>query len=461
MDAARGPSDPRGLSWGSKDVIVYAPAPSGPLFRIPAAGGTPEPVTELDASRGEASHRFPCFLPDGEHFLFAALPQGPRGYTVRVGSLHSKKSAVVLEANSAAIWAPPGYLVFVEGGKLTAQRFDLRTLRASGPKLAFADAPIPGDMDAETPASVSRDGRLVYVTNPPPEATLEWLGRDGASAGRVAVPPGDWTVQAISPDGRSALATLGDDLHQVDLERAVSTRLLEGVDPAERALWSPDGRRIVATARESGREVLRILNAGGSGARDSVRGVPSLFVEAEGWAADGRSLLVGVLSPLARGAVQGTCWYLYSVRLDGRPPTTWLATPAFERLSQLSPDGRWAACFARPQGQIELFIDSYPVPGHRVQVFSPEPMHDVSVFWGRQGRELLYTDGEGNLVSVAVVPEGDGLRIGRPVPLFHVPSDVSSLATRDGERFLAVRDEQGGTGPGLRLVLNWERLLKR
>jgi hypothetical protein len=28
------------------------------------------PVTELDASRQEGSHRFPQFLPDGRHFLF-------------------------------------------------------------------------------------------------------------------------------------------------------------------------------------------------------------------------------------------------------------------------------------------------------------------------------------------------------------------------------------------------------
>ena len=52
-DAAWG----RGLSWGSRDVIVFAPNASGPLMSIPAGGGTPTQVTELDTGRKETAHR--------------------------------------------------------------------------------------------------------------------------------------------------------------------------------------------------------------------------------------------------------------------------------------------------------------------------------------------------------------------------------------------------------------------
>ena len=68
-----------GGTWGRDDVIVFAPTASGPLFRVPASGGSPEPVTTLDATRHQTGHRMPWFLPDGDHFLFAALPRVGRG----------------------------------------------------------------------------------------------------------------------------------------------------------------------------------------------------------------------------------------------------------------------------------------------------------------------------------------------------------------------------------------------
>ena len=49
------------------------PTSQGPIFRVPASGGSPQQVTVLDSTSGETAHRFPQFLPDGEHFLYAAL----------------------------------------------------------------------------------------------------------------------------------------------------------------------------------------------------------------------------------------------------------------------------------------------------------------------------------------------------------------------------------------------------
>ena len=61
----------KGGTWGREGAIVFAPSGDGPLYRV-SAGGTPVPVTALDAARGETSHRWPQFLPDG-HFLYSAL----------------------------------------------------------------------------------------------------------------------------------------------------------------------------------------------------------------------------------------------------------------------------------------------------------------------------------------------------------------------------------------------------
>jgi hypothetical protein len=55
----------RGGSWSRDGVIVFAPSPSGPLHQVRDSGGQSTPVTQLDTAKGETSHRWPQFLPDG------------------------------------------------------------------------------------------------------------------------------------------------------------------------------------------------------------------------------------------------------------------------------------------------------------------------------------------------------------------------------------------------------------
>ncbi|MCC6650969.1 MAG: PD40 domain-containing protein [Candidatus Eisenbacteria bacterium] len=453
-------SDPRGLSWGARDVIVFAPAPSGPLMKIPANGGKPEPATVLDAASGEAGHRFPRFLPDGEHFLFSVMPGGPNGYTIRVGSIGSTQSQVVMQAESGVSYVEPGYLVFVQNGKVTAQRFDLRKLRCVGERFTLGEAPVRADVDAEPVASSTRSGWLMYPDSKAPDARLEWLDRSGVPRGVVALPLANWSISALSPDQRSALATSEGDLWQVDLDRGVPTRLLARIDPYQLAQWSPDGSRIVATAHEGGREALRLIRFGGSGPRDSVASIPVMFLEAQGWAPDGRSLLVAGLGA-ARGPAEDNSWDLYVVPLDGGAPVPYVATPAFERRAAISPDGRWVAYTTRTDGKVDLVVDAYPVPGHRVQILSGAKNYYMLCMWGQGGRELIYSSDEGNLVSLPLEITGDVIRPGRPTTLFEIPSDVDDIITRDGERFLVTRRDQSAPGPAMRLVQHWEGLLKK
>ena len=63
-------TDARGGSWGSKDVILYAPSSGGYLWRVNPDGTGAVPVTDKLFDETDSSHRFPVFLPDGEHFLF-------------------------------------------------------------------------------------------------------------------------------------------------------------------------------------------------------------------------------------------------------------------------------------------------------------------------------------------------------------------------------------------------------
>ncbi len=95
----------RGGAWGPGGTIVFAPGANDPLFRVPAAGGTPVPATELDVARGDVLHRWPYFLPDGKHVLFFSRSANAERTGVYLASLESGKAELLLRHDSNAIYA--------------------------------------------------------------------------------------------------------------------------------------------------------------------------------------------------------------------------------------------------------------------------------------------------------------------------------------------------------------------
>ena len=89
----------RGGSWGSKGVIIYSPDAQSPLQRINADGTGMAPVTLSIRTAEDQSHRWPLFLPDGEHFLFWAGNFGnlkdDRSSGIYVSSLEGKERKLV------------------------------------------------------------------------------------------------------------------------------------------------------------------------------------------------------------------------------------------------------------------------------------------------------------------------------------------------------------------------------
>jgi hypothetical protein len=58
----------RGGAWQADGTILFAPNPSGPLFRVPATSGQSTVATRLEI--GQIDRRAPFILPDGKHFLY-------------------------------------------------------------------------------------------------------------------------------------------------------------------------------------------------------------------------------------------------------------------------------------------------------------------------------------------------------------------------------------------------------
>jgi hypothetical protein len=117
----------RGGTWGTDDVIVASLTATAGLWKIAAAGGTPEAITTV--KKGETSHRWPQLLPDGQSLVFTANTR-PFDYdnaTIQLLTLTDGQMRLLQEHGTFGGFvgtAQQGYLTFLRYGTLYAMPFD-------------------------------------------------------------------------------------------------------------------------------------------------------------------------------------------------------------------------------------------------------------------------------------------------------------------------------------------------
>lgn len=276
----------RGGAWSQRGVIVFAPDLTGGLSQVPATGGPATPVTTLDRARGEQSHRWPSFLPDGRHFVFAARAARRQDNGLHLGTLGSPERRPISDDNSNAAFAGPGFLLIAREDGLWRQPFDLTRLqlfsyRVKITRIAYAPATRHGAFAVSDHVLVFAGERAASTADS--KSHLEWVDERGRPLGveRSTGMPGhvglshDLPVAQIdrvadggivtsrSPDGRVVLyqkrtrktpdAPPGawNVWIQPLARRSEAVPLVDdGYDHAE-AQFSPDGRWIAYTSDES------------------------------------------------------------------------------------------------------------------------------------------------------------------------------------------------------------------
>jgi Tol biopolymer transport system component len=440
----------RGGTWGPDDTIVFAPTLGGPLMRVAASGGDPVAVTAIDSTRSESGHRFPYFLPDGKHFLFASLPAGPDGWDTYVGSLGSTEVKHLLTAGSVAIYAEPGYLVFTRDGRVLAQRFDASRLELLGAPVSITDAPRPSDLDAEPVASASVNGRLAILRSNRTDTRLEIRDENGVTVSSLGLPRAPWRVSQVAPDERRATVFKGDELWVVDLVRSVPMRVATNMSSLPTTVWSPDGSRIAYGARHEDSEEIYI--SGLDGRAELVPTTNDPFKGVSDWSRDGGTLVLWSQS-------METDVDIWLLPLDGsREPVPYLRSPATEAGAKISPNGRWLAYYSNETGVNEVYVQSFPEPGRKMRISLDGGMFPS---WTEGGQELRYFNLARREVISVRVGDGEELEPGTPRKIRDMLDDITS-GTRlgeDGERLVSVAVDPRPRD--IRIIVNWTALLER
>jgi hypothetical protein len=447
---------PAGGSWGSDGRIYFARSQIGGLWRVPAAGGAPEPVTLLDREKGEVSHRWPQVLPGGRAVLFTAW-RGPGWDEIdlQMRNLETGEQRVLATGANGGRYLPSGHLVYGRAGELTAAPFDLDRLEVSGPGI-----PLGVQLrSVETVDFAASDtGSLAFVSGQGQfERRLIWIDRSG----RVEPLPAQaraYESARLSPDGERAALTVAGGTWGIwihELARGTQTLLTPPSASSQWAVWTADGSRVIYRGTRSGYRNVYWKPSDGSGREERLTTGDNMQTP-NTVSADGKMLAFD-----ESHADSGSDIWLLPLDQSGRP-RPFLATPANEAFSQLSSDGRWLAYRSDASGRHEIFVQSIDSDaGARVLV---SPHGGEFPRWSRDGRELFYMEGDAMMaVDIATQP---ALKVGRPRLLFRNASlrlwgDPYSVSP-DGQRFLAIQD---GLAPEastqIHIVLNWTDELKR
>ena len=462
-----------GGSWSSRGVILFPQAPTGGLYKAPAGGGTPTPVTTLNQASGDVSHRLPSFLPDGRRFLYSVRNQDQAGKSgIYVGDLDSNERILVLQGEYDAAYVPAGgFLVYATGGSLEGplmvRRFDVSTMKVSGEPFPLVESVNQSiGIWASKQFSVALDGTLVYSAGGSLGGTqMTWVDRSGKKLGTVGEPAGALWTAAISPDGAlvatSSSKSGSRDIWLHDLPRGVSSRFTfnTGDSPSIAPVWSADGKSLLYSQVQAFHAVgvmRKAVVGGGSpelvttGWGEPVRGVGLLSTSRDG------RYLVARVDP---GGVTGVDLWMMRLDRPGEKPVPYLATRANENHPNLSPSGEWLAYSSDETRRSEVYIQSFPAQGRKYQVSVDGGGMPV---WSRDAKELFFIAPDRKMMTVSINVKGAALEIGPPKPLFDskiVPGNNCSFDVSKDGRFLIPRQEQESNAPWT-VVVNWQPRFK-
>jgi Tol biopolymer transport system component len=427
------------IAWMDDGTVVF----SDQRYRLRSVsldGGPVRRPTADTATRGVVAL---SPLPGGRGVLATMCTPGCRDVDLQAFDFRTGVARRLGDEIVRGWYTPHGDVVFVRrDGGVFAAPFDLD-------ELAFTTAPVPvldgvSSNSGNPDFALSSSGTVIYIRGPGRDVgetfVPVWVDRTGRSTPVDA----DWSFEsrgsglALSPDGkRVAVAVIGGrdiDIWVKQLDRGPVMRLTFG-GTNERPRWTADGRSLLFVSRHNGNEDIRMRRADGTGAEQVVLDHQRALFEIEP-TRDSMQWIV------RSGSSQSRDVHLW--RRGTSELTPLLADPSTsESMPALSPDGRWLAYVSNESSRQEVYVRPFPdVQSGKWQVSrngGGEPL------WAHSGRELLYRDGAGQMMSVAV-NRGTSFELGEQRALFsaapYANGGISYRGydlTADDRRFLFMR----------------------
>jgi serine/threonine-protein kinase len=446
--------DPWGGNWSEEDTIVFSSSRTEGLVtqRVPAAGGTPVTMFELETATGEQEHNFPSLLPGGRSVLYMAWRAGETSFArTLVYDLVSGRRTTLVEGGLRPEFHPP-YLLYNVGPRLFGAPMTVDPPALDGSSVELSkNLLVDPDYDAGQ-WSASPGGTLVYASggHPQTDQELVWVGLDRSLEGILE---SEKTIRSarIAGDERILFANIdvNADIFAHDLSRGTTRRLT--VDPTWDGTPVPSrrGDRIAFSSYRAGSEQFFIIQPDGAITQP---------LEAEGtrfptsWSRDDRWLAYTDRNPSTMTDI-----WLLAMDEDDTEPFPLVATSATEGEAAFSPVADVVAYVSDESGSPEVWMRSFPAkPGDSAQLVSSGG--GSGPLWARDGRQLFFHSG-GGLVAVEVTYE-PVLRLGQPRLVLDDPTlRVTDIAS-DG-RLLAIKSKPMPEVTTLNVILGFDRLLQK
>jgi len=447
-----------GGTWNDQQVILFSNANAGGanaggILRVPAGGGEPQLLTTLQP--GMASHQWPVFMPDGRHFIYLASTGGAEGSQLMWRALDTPEEHLVRPLYSKAFYSPTGHLLFRNGGPIVAQRFDAGKGTLSGEPIQVSLTPDAIQRGIQTAIALSLTGVVAYRAGSDQVAQLSWVDRSGKTVSTVGA-VSNYSNPFLDPSSDRVVANTLEpyDVWLLDGRRGTTSRLTFDAATDSDPIFSADGRWVAFYSRREPPGIYRKASSG-AGA-DELLTATGLSTFPRDWSSDGRFLLYD-------HGPSGAMWALPTA--GGDKPFRYPPSPP--RGAQLTSghfswNAKWVAYVSDETVRPEIFVQDFPSGAAKFQVSvagGTEPR------WRRDGRELFFIGGDGQLMAVDV-ETAPSFRLGVPKPLFQTRSNVLPLPSRrygvsaDGTRFMMNVPLGNQAATPLTVILNWPAALK-
>jgi hypothetical protein len=358
-------------------------------------------------------------------------------------------------SESAAVYSN-GWVMFVRGGRLLAQRLNVERGALEGDPVTVADTTAYEASSYAGAISASLTGLVAYRAGGANRRQLTWFDRSGKSLGTWGAADDSLLAPSLSPDGKRVVAwrtSQGNaDIWMFDALRTTRLTFDQGLD--RYPVWARDGNRVYFDSARNGPRMIYEIGPDTPGSEKVLFEAP-LDKVVNDVSPDGRTLLVNIADPQ-------TGWDMWSVPLQGdHKPEVVLKTQFEERRGQFSPDGKWISYTSNESGQYEVYVRSAGGTPGQWQISSGG---GAFARWASNGRELFYFAPDGTLMATPITVKASTLEPGASTSLFraHIVGGGTDMnmgiqfdVSRDGRFLINTLQEDVGAAP-ITLLQNWK-----